>query len=135
MVLNTRNERADLVAWRELFMRRIQEIKKMSQTGKSSTGWNFAECRPQNQEAVGWLGSIAKFPSFYCWLWKRWLHEGFDGKKEASNNCRLYHWKWADSRSSLDVFHPVENKKGRKTWFSIYWNCSDPGRNSDPSSN
>ena len=37
------HERADLVAWRESFMRRKQEIKKMSQTGKSSTrmklGW------------------------------------------------------------------------------------------------
>ena len=21
----------------------------------------------------------------------RWFHEGFDGKREASNNCRLYH--------------------------------------------
>ena len=31
------HERADLVAWRESFMRRIQEIRKMSQNGKSST--------------------------------------------------------------------------------------------------
>ena len=83
----------DLVAWRESFMRRIQEIRKNEPDREivyTDETWLNAGHRIKKE----WVDlealqnprrSIADFIS------NRWLHEGFDGKREASNNCRLYH--------------------------------------------
>ena len=50
------HERADLVAWRESFTRRIQEIRKNEPDREivyTDETWLNIEWRPQNQEGVG----------------------------------------------------------------------------------
>ena len=72
-------------------MRRIQEIRKNEPDREivyTDETWLNAGHRIKELVDLDALQnprcSIADYGN-------RWLHEGFDGKREASNNCRLYH--------------------------------------------
>ena len=60
------HERADMVAWRESFTRRIQEIRKNEPDREivyTDETWLNIEWRPQNQGGVGWIGACTVYRS------------------------------------------------------------------------